>query len=334
MRETTPMEQADDPRPDILKAAADWFALLACNEPDEATRRRWQCWFDADAAHRAAWARVEAISRRFELPPAARAALGKALDNSTWRLRRRRQFVKGLLGVGGVVALGASLGRTSIVRQSIGGMRADYSTTVGERREVTLADGSRVWMNTASAMDADYSAVVRTLQLRFGEILVDTAADTVNPVRPFVVETAAATLRALGTHFGVRQVDGNAQLAVFSGRVQVRLRDTLEASRIVEAGQQIDLTPSGIDRPQTASAAREAWTRGILLAEDVPLGDFLDELARYRRGLVLCDPAVAALRVVGGYPLADTDRVLSMLEAALPIRVTRRSNWWIDIGPR
>lgn len=334
MKETTAMDPADDLRPEVLKAAADWFALLACSEPQAETHRRWQDWFDADAMHRDAWARVEKISRQFDLPADTRAAVSKALDRSTQQLRQRRQFMKGLLGVGGVCALGGSLSHTESVQHAIAGLRADYRTGVGETREVLLPEGSHIWMNTASAMNVHFDAASRILDLKFGELAIETAADVMTPPRAFIVRTAIATLRALGTHFNVRQLDDSVQLDVFNGRVELQLHGAAETPRIIDAGQQVELTSKGIGQPHAASLAREAWTRGVLLADDVSLGSFLDELARYCHGMLFCDPAVTSLRVVGGYPLADPDRVLSMLEAALPIRVTRRSHWWINVGPR
>ena len=71
----------------------------------------------------------------------------------------------------------------------------------------------------------------------------------------------------------------------------------------------------------------------MLYADDTPLADVLAQLARYRHGLVRCDPAVAHLRVSGVYQLRDTQALLDLLQASLPIRVRRRSRWWISVEP-
>ncbi|MCP2937671.1 FecR domain-containing protein, partial [Salmonella enterica subsp. enterica serovar Typhimurium] len=75
---------------------------------------------------------------------------------------------------------------------------ADHRTVPGERLTVTLDDGSRVTLNTDSAIDEQYTGQERRIVLRRGEILVEVSAD---PQRPFVVESRHATARALGTQY-------------------------------------------------------------------------------------------------------------------------------------
>ncbi|MNF50890.1 fec operon regulator FecR [compost metagenome] len=70
------------------------------------------------------------------------------------------------------------------------------------------------------------------------------------------------------------------------------------------------------------------------MAQDQPLGDFLRELSRYRPGLLRWDPALEALRVTGSFRLDNTDRVLSLLAASLPVDVHSRTRYWITVVPR
>ena len=72
-------------------------------------------------------------------------------------------------------------------------------------------------------------------------------------------------------------------------------------------------------------------TAGCLTAAEAV---FTAELARYRPGLLRCDPAVAALPVSGAFQLADTDAALTALAASLPVRIELRTRWWVSIGPR
>ena len=66
----------------------------------------------------------------------------------------------------------------------------------------------------------------------------------------------------------------------------------------------------------------------------MPLDEFIAELGGYRRGHLGVDPSVARLRVMGSFPLADTDQALAQLEEALPVRVQRRFDWWLTVVPR
>jgi ferric-dicitrate binding protein FerR (iron transport regulator) len=64
---------------------------------------------------------------------------------------------------------------------------------------------------------------------------------------------------------------------------------------------------------------RLARFQGVLVAGNMRVGEFVAELARYRPGLLRCDPAVADLRVTGVFSLRDTDRALTNLTLSLPL---------------
>jgi len=177
-------------------------------------------------------------------------------------------------------------------------------------------------------VNQDYSVRQRRLHLVVGEIHIDTAAD---PSRPFVVETPPGRLRALGTRFTVRLDGEQTFLAVYEGAVEVRTHQGTEAT--LQARQQVRFGPQGIDAIQPANPAREAWRRGVLMAQDMTLRELVAELRRYRHGHLGLDPEVADLRVFGNFPLTDTDDTLDMLAAALPVRIRRTLPWWVSIEP-
>lgn len=317
----------------VLQQAADWFSILQAESVDERERQLWRQWFLADATHQRAWQRVEAVSRRFGavadggLPCDA---LATALDaNATLNMQRRRAIKLLMLACGtSVMAWGSA--RVTPWPQAVARWNADHRSGVGEISEVALADGGQLWLDTDSAVDLDYSRDQRRLILRGGAVLIQTAADSVSPPRPFVVDTSEGRLRALGTRFSVRQGEEGTDVAVFEGAVELRPRSGALPVRI-EAGQQARLLRDAVTSPEPADPAREAWTRGLMLAEHLRLEDFIAELARYRRGYLACAPEVAGLRVAGAYPLNNPDQALAMLAAALPVRIHARQSWWVTV---
>ena len=64
---------------------------------------------------------------------------------------------------------------------------------------------------------------------------------------------------------------------------------------------------------------------------DARLGDVIDELARYRPGVLQCDAASARLRVSGTFRLDSTDAVLANLQATLPIQVKYFTRYWVSV---
>ncbi|MGV2834146.1 hypothetical protein ACNPOQ_10385, partial [Pseudomonas shirazensis] len=81
-------------------------------------------------------------------------------------------------------------------------------------------------------------------------------------------------------------------------------------------------------------ADRGAWVDGMLVAAQMRLADFLDELSRYRHGRLSCSEQVANLRISGSYPLDDSERILQMLEVALPVSVRRFTRYWVTVERR
>ena len=304
-----------------LEQAAQWYVRLQ-DQASAVEQLRWQAWVAQNPEHLAAWQYVQRVSQRFAPLQEQAQCASRALRSS------RRQTLKTLLVLCGGSALAWGSWRNTALPRLVGGWSADYATTSGETRDTLLADGSHVWLNALSALDVRFDAAQRLLLLRFGEVLIDTAKDA---RRPFLVDTEQGRMQALGTRFSVLQGDDHTQLNVFEGRVQITTQD--RHVRIIEAGQQASFTRDGFKPTATASQAREAWIRGVLLADNLPLGQLITELNRYRPGHLGCDPAVAQLPVMGSFPLKDSDHALHLLQAALPIRVDRPLPWWVSVGP-
>ena len=165
-------------------------------------------------------------------------------------------------------------------------------------------------------------------------MLVETAPDTAATPRPLRVATHEGLLQALGTRFTVRQGAGRTQVAVLQGAVRIAPGDG-SATQVLTAGQRTRFDVRQIEAPVPVDAAGTAWTRGMLLADGMRLADLVAELARYRPGLLHCDPVVAGLRVSGAFPVTDTDRVLSMLVSTYPVdAATRLGGHWVTLVPR
>ena len=324
--------RTEEPSRHAMEQAAEWYALLRCGEATEAERSSWQVWLDEHPDHRRAWSYVEAVSRNFS--PIHATADPRMTADRLWaasaRVLQRRRLLRSIAGLGGAGLLGWATWRHTELPGLALACAADYRTAIGERREVALADGSRVWLNTAAALNQDYSASQRRLHLLRGEVLIATATDAIQ--RPFYVDTTHGRLQALGTRFTVRLNAQEALVAVYEGAVKVRT--AAGASAIVAAGQQLRFSADALAKAEVADIAREAWSRGMLVARDITLAEVVQELRRYRIGHLGVAPEVAGLRVFGNFALSDTDQTLALLAQALPVRIHRRTPWWVSLEAR
>ncbi|MFT4191817.1 MAG: FecR domain-containing protein [Comamonas sp.] len=316
-----------------LQAAAEWYATLLADDASTADRAGWQAWLAQSPGNRQAWDEIEAIARQFQplqQTPAQRQAASSALQ-AAHRVGQaaspRRKALRSLAWLAASGLSGWLAWRHTPLRDGIAAQLADFHTRVGETRALQLADGTQVWLNTASALDVCYSATQRALRLVTGEVLIETAAD---PARAFMLHTPHGQMQALGTRFGVRLREDSTELAVYEGAVRIHTGAT-HTTVTLQAGQQTQFDCLTIGATRTAPAEAPAWPLGMLVAHDMPLAQLATELARYRHGHISVAPEVAGLRVLGTYPLGDSELALQLLAKSLPIRIRRTLPWWVSI---
>lgn len=310
----------------LLKEAADWAVTFHYDTPTDAERTAFDRWRRQSPAHEAAWDRAQAVFRTFNQVPAN---IGKDALRSLERGHDRRQALRLL----GVLLLAAPTGWLTWHHTPWREWTADLRTASGEQQTITLADGTRLVLNTATAVDVTFTAAERRLALVAGEILIATATDPSPTPRPFIVDTAHGSLQPLGTRFTVRRLDDATRVAVFEGAVEVRPAASIRTA-VVRAGEQIAFTAGTLQAVQPVGDNAALWERGMLLAKDMRLGDVIAELARYRSGMLRCDPAVADMRTSGALSLTDTDAALTLLSTTLPLRIERRTRYWVTVVPR
>ncbi|HBR98536.1 MAG TPA: hypothetical protein DD979_14350, partial [Gammaproteobacteria bacterium] len=176
-----------------IREASAWLVELNSGEATEGDQQRWQQWYQHSPENQAAWDKIEQFRHQLQGAPAA--AVHRAVDGADRVLLQRRALLKSLLALA-IIPPAAYTG----YRHSP--WYADYQTAHGELAAHTLTDGTELMLNTHTAVDIRYASDQRTLFLRHGEILVTTAKPA-GESRPFHVQTAHGTVRALGTRFSV-----------------------------------------------------------------------------------------------------------------------------------
>jgi transmembrane sensor len=290
----------------------------------DADRRACDQWRANHADHELAWQRAALVSKKFGLVPPNVGV--PTLRNAAAMNRRSAIKTLTLLIAAGPVAWTAY--RAAPWQE----WAANERTATGEQREITLPDGTRLTMNTATAIDIAFDDKTRRIFLRSGEIMVTTAKDNAVVARPFIVESLQGSMRALGTRFIARQDEGSSRVSVTEGAIEVTPRNNASSAFIVGAGEQANFNNEAGAR-QAIDPHADAWTVGVMYAEKMALSDFIAQVSRYRPGILRCDPAIADLQVSGAFQLRDTDVVIKALVESLPIRVSFVTRYWVTVGP-
>ncbi|MBX7275260.1 FecR family protein [Pseudomonas sp. M5A4_2d] len=306
----------------VAEQAVHWLMEMQQGALNPRQQAAWQQWLNAHSEHQRAWDHMQRVNQRLRgMPsPLAHAALSAPKSSS------RRQALKLLLILGAGSAAAWGLRQQHILPP----LSADYRSPVGQRRNVQLADGSRLQLNTGSAVDVHFDGSQRLIRLLEGEMLLTARAGNT----PLHVLTGQGLLSSQAARLNVRQFNDHTQLAVFDGTVDIMPNGYRGLPLSVEATRQVNFTRKGWDTPLPTDANSGAWSDGMLVAAHMRLEDFLAELGRYRRGQLNCDPQVANLLLSGSYPLDDSERILDLLEVSLPVKVRRFTRYWVTVQAR
>ncbi len=303
-----------------IRQAAHWYSQLNGGDARPEDYRAWQGWLDAAPHNAWAWQQAERLQAQVAGAPGtpAHQVLSRAEAS---RKASRRSVIRGC----GLLFGGALLGWGGYRETRHSPWLADYRSGVGERRSITLGNGIRLTLDTASALSLDETTPLPCLRLEAGEVMVN-----VPEQQACRVGTAHGRIEAGPGRFAVRLLDNRTRLDVFSQQVRVSLPGG--ESRIVSQGQRCEFDSEGLASLDLLPTGAGAWTQGLMIANDQRLDLFLDELSRYRPGVLRCAPAVAGLRISGTFRLDDSEQILRALATSLPVRVERVTRYWVTVS--
>ncbi|CAI8849614.1 FecR domain-containing protein [Pseudomonas sp. IT-P260] len=317
-----------EPTQQVVRQAIHWLLRLRNNHGNARLSHQCDAWRAEHHEHELAWQRVQSLQAELNhnlgAVPGAQVAFN-TLENSAQGLGRRQA----LKLLSGAVLMGSAawLAKDTSVWQQ---WRADYATATGERRGFQLPDGTRIELNTASAVDLDYTAQQRLIKLTRGEIIVTCGGNDEGAAfnRALRVQSSHGVYEPTHARFILRQESECTRLSVTHGRVTIHSAGTsVEAL----AGQTYLIDHHQVRPAPPPNMDAGAWVDGLIVTRNMRLGDFLNEVGRYRPGFVTCAPAVADLRLSGVFRLEDTDKLLAILPQTLPVQLRYRTRWWVMI---
>lgn len=279
------------------------------SERDEAER---QAWLDQAVAHRVAWLRVregwQKADRVLHSPDARASALVRpAMSRAFWPA--------------GVLAAAVLLWWLTpgwmLSQPSLPAGQARHETAVGARELLSLADGSRVTLNTNSRGRSAMDRQTRRFWLDQGEAFFDIAHDE---ARPFVVMAGEDRITVLGTRFSVRREAGRTDVTVLEGRVRLSranehepdiLAPTELGPRMGAAVRQEGLLVA--PRTEAEILRNLSWREGRLVFEQLTLSEIAAEFNRYNQRQLVVDDELAGLRLGGSFDAHNVDGFVRLL---------------------
>lgn len=299
---------------DKLQEAAEWFFRQDGAPLSAADEVRFQSWLIASEDNRAAYAEISGTWHELADVPAY--ASSPIIAKTTWF--RTPMPVAAVFSCF-FLLLGGAWYSDFATRIS-----ADGYTETGEVQTLHLPDGSIAEMNSGTAIAIHYSSSERRLRLLKGEAVFTVSVDA---QRPFVVEANGGEATALGTVYAVRDDEKGATVTVVESHVAIA---ALPEGQSVRLGpdQRVSYQNGMMSAVQSVDAQSEtAWRRNKLIFVDKPLGDVIDELNRYHKGMIrIVDSSISTRRVSGVFETNDIVAVIDTLKKSFGFNDTRLGN--------
>lgn len=286
---------------EIDRLAAGWAARRDLGNLTAEEQAEFECWLSADVRHLGAYGRAEAVLGRLERLNAVSldSAPKDVSPESSWTRRRI------LLTGGAAAGVAAAVGMAAIPKSA---QPEKLSTAIGQMREIVLADGSVVSLNTNSEITVQFTSAARNIDLLKGEVLFDVAK---NKHRPFTVSAGDTRVRAVGTSFTVSRLpEKPVQVLVKEGVVELERPNIPDALPVRATANIRAIAPP--DAPIVTVAIPEEkldrdleWQHGRIALDNVTLADAAGEFARYSEVRIVVDPAITGKTVTGLFAAND-----------------------------
>ncbi|HVZ70514.1 MAG TPA: FecR domain-containing protein [Rhizomicrobium sp.] len=303
---------------DVDARAMDFILKRHLDDWSAQDRAEFESWLAQSFAHKAAYWRLQSVWSRADRLSALRPL---SPNRPAPKTAPRRGA---LLKIAATVVLLAGAGAAAVAFMSNPAAKT-YETALGERKNITLADGSRIELNTDTVIRADVNESRRTIELVRGEALFQVHHDA---ARPFTVLASHHRITDLGTTFVVREKPGRLEVALLEGQAR------LESESAKARSQQVAVLMPGdeaVATPQRISVTRKpvagirddlGWRRGVLVFHRTSLSEVAAEYNRYNeRKIVIADRSAAARTMSATLPVNDLDTFARIARNFLGLRV-------------
>jgi transmembrane sensor len=344
----------------VVGDAERWFTRLRAHDATDIERAQYEKWLEHSEDNRRAaqecrnvWGLADALADDPEVIAFAATQGRESASSAPPAVARSSGMLRRMIAP---LALAASIAiAVAVIRPDYFGIGpARYDTDIGEQRRVMLDDGSVMHLNTDTTVEVSYSAALRQVKIVGGEATFSVQHDK---SRPFVVHAGNGFVRAVGTRFNVYSTPERVTVAVLEGAVVVGREDDCAAHAgstactkqqpsatastppsdvaqlpVISAGEEVTystqrIAPLPVTAPATELRRVEAWQKGKLEFDAVPLASALTEINRYlTRKIVLGDPKLADIRVTGVFRVGETESVLFALRETLGVSASFRSS--------
>ncbi len=155
-----------------------------------------------------------------------------------------------------------------------------------EKKEIVLADGSKVWLNKGATLTypSEFSNETRNVTLE-GEAFFEI---TKNKEKPFIVEMKNTTVEVLGTSFNINSQNSNTEVTVATGKVKVSNKQ-VSKSEIITLGYSANVSNNSVKKYKTDNVNYQSWKTGVFTFNEAKIAKVIKDLNTYYKKQIVIE---------------------------------------------
>lgn len=262
--------------------------------------------------------------------PGDRAEGKRSFDKfiSSLKSRERRIKLRGFLKYAAVIVAVVSstiFGTLFLSDRQEGESFNTLYVPAGQRAQITLEDGTEVWLNAQSTMKypSKFSKKLRKVEIE-GEAFFDVAKDS---KRPFIVNAHHVDLEVLGTQFNIHSYSESkrAETTLVEGSLKVTDKLNENNSVIIKPNEQVSYADGKLSVHPASNPDYLLWREGIYSFDNERLIDIMQKLVLYYDITIeVKDPEIFNVRYTGKFRQRDgIDEILRILQIIQPFNIEK-----------
>ncbi|MNJ87378.1 fec operon regulator FecR [compost metagenome] len=270
-------------------------------------------------------------AKRIDLPAGFEAGILADIDASIDRQERKKSSVRKLyIAISSAAAILALFG----ISLWLFNATVTIQTAYGEKKTVTLPDGSQVVLNANSSIDYPMLWTLtkkRSVQLKgeayFKVVHLNHDPKNISAADRFRVSTAHLRIEVLGTEFNVKDRNQQSKVVLSNGSVQVASVNSGNSFILKPSQMAIETPNERLKVVQTNIASERAWIEGNMFMQKTTVREILQELEDvYGQRVKLSDPKMADVTIDGSVSFKSKESVLFVLSNILQTRMVKEGD--------
>lgn len=201
----------------------------------------------------------------------------------------------------------------------------ETATLARQTDSILLADGTMVWLNRNSKLHypKEFNGKTRIVKLE-GEAFFEVSK---NAKKPFKVETNNSIITVLGTTFNVNTDSLQTEVAVATGKVNVKSGYTKTSVSLIP-DQMATVTNSGLVKSQITNPNYLSWKTGVFLFEDTPLKDVVRDLNTFYNKPIQLNTSNQEQLFSARFDQAKQEDILEILKLTLNLTIRETPSFY------